>query len=44
MSLLDLHSLGIVHTDVKPDNIVFKNIGVVSMRELDVEVGFKPKV
>ena len=30
--------------DIKPDNIVFKNNAVVTVRELDPENGFKPKV
>lgn len=42
--VLDLHSLGIVHTDIKPDNIVFKNTAVVTVRELHPEQGYKPKV
>ncbi len=41
---LDLHSIGIVHADIKPDNIVFKSSAVVNLLPLDVGGGFKSKV
>lgn len=34
----DLHSLGIIHTDIKPDNIALRRADAVEVRRLD-EIG-----
>lgn len=41
---LDLHSLGIIHTDLKLDNVAVKYSETTTVRWLDPLTGFQDKV
>ena len=41
---LDLHSVGIVHADIKLNNIALKCADTVTVRWLDPSTGFHDKV
>lgn len=44
MLTTDMHSLGIIHTDLKPDNIVVKYSDTTVVQWLDPLSGFHDKV